>query len=242
MSDVAAEEVRWLWYPYIPHGKLTIVQGDPGEGKTTFVLAVISSLTRGVPLPECSEAEAPMNVIYQTVEDGLADTIKPQLEAMGADCSRVMVIDESKRELTLDDERLEKAIRETGARLIVLDPLQAYLGGDVDMLNELRQKGIQRKEDSRGNRTKVPHRRLRCPLRRKAQRDHPKESRAHDRPPRHEAAGAVHTDRGRRSAAHQRVARRALALSAVLHPRHVHRLSPRRALRAQVVRLHRGRL
>ena len=140
MSDVAAEEVRWLWYPYISLGKLTIVQGDPGEGKTTFVLAVISSLTHGKALPECSEAEAPMNVIYQTAEDGLADTIKPRLEAMGADCSRVMVIDESKRELTLDDERLEHAIRKTGARLIVLDPLQAYLGGDVDMhrANEVR--------------------------------------------------------------------------------------------------------
>lgn len=140
MSDVAAEQVRWLWYPYIPLGKLTIVQGDPGEGKTTLVLALISSLTRGKPLPECGDAEAPMNVIYQTAEDGLADTIKPRLEAMGADCSRVMVIDESKRELTLDDERLERAIRETSARLIVLDPLQAYLGGDVDMhrANEVR--------------------------------------------------------------------------------------------------------
>ena len=47
MSSVQSEEVRWLWYPYIPLGKLTIVQGDPGEGKTTLVLALIASLTRG---------------------------------------------------------------------------------------------------------------------------------------------------------------------------------------------------
>ena len=53
MSDIETEAVRWLWYPYIPFGKLTIVQGDPGEGKTTLVLAVIASLTRGEPLPEC---------------------------------------------------------------------------------------------------------------------------------------------------------------------------------------------
>lgn len=140
MSDITAEEVKWLWYPYIPLGKLTIIQGDPGEGKTTFVLAVIAALTKGEALPECEEAAEPMSVIYQTAEDGLADTIKPRLESAGADCSRVLVIDESARELTLCDERLEQAVKETGAQLIVLDPLQAYLGGDVDMhrANEVR--------------------------------------------------------------------------------------------------------
>ena len=81
-----------------------------------------------------------MNVIYQTAEDGLADTIKLRLEAAKADCSRVLVIDDSYSELTLCDERLEQAIRETGAKLIVLDPPQAYLGNDVDMhrANEVR--------------------------------------------------------------------------------------------------------
>ena len=140
MSSVQAEEVKWLWSPYVPLGKLTIVQGDPGEGKTTLVLAVIASLTRGEALPECAEAAPPMTVIYQTAEDGLADTIKPRLEAMGADCSRVFVIDESRKELSMLDERLEKAIHETGARLVVLDPMQAYLGSDVDMhrANEIR--------------------------------------------------------------------------------------------------------
>ena len=71
---------------------------------------------------------------------GLADTIKPRLESAGADCTRVLVIDEGKRELTLCDARLEEAIRRTGAKLIVLDPLQAYLGSDVDMhrANEVR--------------------------------------------------------------------------------------------------------
>lgn len=140
MSDVRTEEVKWLWPPYVPLGKLTIVQGDPGEGKTTLVLAVISSLTRGEPLPGCDTAETPVTVIYQTAEDGLTDTIKPRLKAMGADCSRVFVIDESRKELSMLDERLEKAIHETGARLVVLDPMQAYLGSDVDMhrANEIR--------------------------------------------------------------------------------------------------------
>ena len=88
MRDIQTEDVQWLWYPYLPRGKLTIVQGDPGEGKTTFVLAVISALTRGEPLPECEQAPEPVNVIYQTAEDGLADTIKPRLEAAGAEIGR----------------------------------------------------------------------------------------------------------------------------------------------------------
>jgi len=140
MSDIQAEAVKWLWYPYLPRGKITIVQGDPGEGKTTLVLALTALLTTGRPLPESNVPVPPMNVIYQTAEDGLADTIKPRLTAMGADCSRVLVIDESKKELTLRDERLEEAVKETGAGLIVLDPLQAYLGDGVDMhrANEVR--------------------------------------------------------------------------------------------------------
>ena len=107
MRDVPIEPVQWLWYPYIPIGKLTMVQGDPGDGKTTFVLAVIAALTKGEPLPECSSITEPMNVIYQTAEDGLSDTIKPRLVNTGADCSRVLVIDESHGELSLCDERLE---------------------------------------------------------------------------------------------------------------------------------------
>jgi RecA/RadA recombinase len=140
MSDIPSEQVQWLWYPYIPYGKVTIIQGDPGEGKTSFVLAMIAQLTNGEPLPEEEAVGPPINVIYQSAEDGLADTIKPRLEQSGADCSRVLVIDESDQELTLCDERLEQSVRETGARLIVLDPLQAYLGCDVDMYraNEVR--------------------------------------------------------------------------------------------------------
>ena len=126
LSEIKTEEVKWLWYPYIPFGKVTIVQGDPGEGKTTFVLAVIAALTRGEALPECETGLPPMNVIYQTAEDGLADTIKPRLEAVGADCSRVQTIDDSQSMLTLTDQRFEEAIRNTDARLLVLDPLQAY--------------------------------------------------------------------------------------------------------------------
>jgi len=140
MADVVSEKIRWVWYPYIPYGKITIVQGDPGEGKTSFVLGLVALLTNGQPLPEEKNKNEPIHVIYQTAEDGLADTIKPRLLASGADCSKVLVIDESEQELTLCDKRLEQAVKETGAKLIILDPVQAYLGGNVDMhrANEVR--------------------------------------------------------------------------------------------------------
>ena len=139
MEEIPIEKVRWLWRPYIPLGKLTLVQGDPGEGKTTFTLALIAALTRGEALPGNTVSE-PMNVIYQTAEDGLADTIKPRLVASGADCSRVLVIDEDEKALSFCDARLEEAVRQTGARLVVLDPIQAYIGEGVDMhrANEVR--------------------------------------------------------------------------------------------------------
>lgn len=133
MSDVQAEPVEWLWYPYIPFGKITLIQGDPGEGKTTFVLAVASLFTTGSPMPERDDSLPPGTVIYQTAEDGLADTIKPRLTQVGADCSRVVVINENDHPLSFSDSRIEQAIIKTGARLIILDPLQAYLGTDMDM-------------------------------------------------------------------------------------------------------------
>lgn len=142
MEDVEAREVNWLWYPYIPYGKLTIVQGDPGEGKTTFILHLAALLTKGEALPceERTENREPVNVIYQNAEDSLEDTIKPRLLEAGADCNRVLVIDESIDCLSMTDERLVRAIKETGAKMVVLDPIQAYLGADVDMhrANEIR--------------------------------------------------------------------------------------------------------
>lgn len=140
MDDIKSQEVDWLWYPYIPYGKVTIVQGDPGEGKTSFALALVSLLTTGQVLPEQEDRAEPVNVIFQTAEDGLADTVKPRLEAYGADCKRVMVIDDSDFELTVADQRLEEAISETKARLIVFDPMQAFFGSGVDIhrANEVR--------------------------------------------------------------------------------------------------------
>ena len=121
MDEVQAKEVEWLWYPYIPYGKITIIQGDPGEGKTTVVLKLAALLSKGESLP-CDKTERePINIIYQTAEDGLEDTIKPRLLDADADCNKIKVIDESATPLTMLDERLEQAIAETGARLLIED-------------------------------------------------------------------------------------------------------------------------
>lgn len=168
MDTVEVEQIEWLLYPFIPYGKVTIIQGDPGEGKTTMVLQIIAKLTRGEQiLPDDSakdetavafengcmdkleddknsvaseHPEKAVNVIYQTAEDGLGDTIKPRLLAAGADCKRVMVIDDSDQPLTMADVRLEEAIVQTKAKMVVLDPIQGFLGTEVDMhrANEIR--------------------------------------------------------------------------------------------------------
>ena len=168
MDTVEVEQIEWLLYPFIPYGKVTIIQGDPGEGKTTMVLQIIAKLTKGESIlpadlkkdkridndseSDMVEAEniennvstqhleAPVNVIYQTAEDGLGDTIKPRLLAAGADCTKVMVIDDSEQPLTMADVRLEEAIVQTKARMVVLDPIQGFLGAEVDMhrANEIR--------------------------------------------------------------------------------------------------------
>lgn len=139
MSDVELTPVEWLWKPYLPFGKLSVLQGNPGEGKTYFAMHLAAACTNGKLLPNMGRME-PFNVIYQTAEDGLGDTVKPRLIEAGADLDRVLVIDDSDVQLTLSDERIEKAIIENNARLVIIDPIQAYLGADVDMnrANEVR--------------------------------------------------------------------------------------------------------
>ena len=141
MSDVELTEVKWLWKPYIPFGKLTILQGNPGEGKTYFAMQLAAACTNRVKLPNMEVME-PFNVIYQTAEDGLGDTVKPRLMEAGANLDRVLVINEQALggHIALSDRELETAIRENDAKLLIIDPIQAFLGSNVDMnrANEVR--------------------------------------------------------------------------------------------------------
>ena len=143
-SNIQAKEVEWLWYPYIPYGKLTVLQGDPGEGKSTFMLNLAAILSTGGELPTGERFDAPQAVIYQCAEDSPADTIKPRLIAAGADCSKIAFINDVNSVLTLEDERIAETIKRLNARLLIIDPLQAYIPQDADMLSATKMRNVLR--------------------------------------------------------------------------------------------------
>lgn len=132
MEEVEAETVRWLWHPYIALGKLTILEGDPGLGKSWLTCALAAAVSCGRGLPG-AEPFAPGKTLMLSAEDGLADTLRPRLDAVGADVSRVHALAEP---LTFDAVgllRLEAAIAQIGPVLVIIDPLFAYTGGKVDI-------------------------------------------------------------------------------------------------------------
>ncbi len=137
-SSVEPRKVDWLWYPYIPYGKITIIQGDPGEGKSTFILNVAALLTKGSKMPDGTGGGRAHTVIYQCAEDDIADTIKPRLIDAGANCNKIAYIIDDNNELTFEDSRIEGVLAKTGARLLVIDPLQAFLVQDTDMQSAAR--------------------------------------------------------------------------------------------------------
>ena len=100
-----------------------------------MVLRLATLLSKGEALPYDDTEREPVRVIYQTSEDGLEDTIKPRLESAEADCTQIKVIDESEAALSMLDERIEKAIIEVSARVLILDPIQAYVGANINMNN-----------------------------------------------------------------------------------------------------------
>jgi len=148
LADVAPEPVAWLWRPYVPLGKLTIVQGDPQVGKSWLSLALATAVTTGTPLPG-GERREPANVVILTAEDGLADTVRPRLDAMGADVSRVFALtairqNDGERPFSLaaDLPALETAIMQHRPALVTIDPLSAYLGGHVDAWRDNEVRGV----------------------------------------------------------------------------------------------------
>lgn len=87
-SEVQSTDVRWLWYPFIAIGKITLLQGDPGDGKSTMMMNLIAELSTGGKTPDGCKIGAPQKVIYQCSEDGVSDTIKPRLERCGVQTAR----------------------------------------------------------------------------------------------------------------------------------------------------------
>ena len=139
-ADVEPKEVKWLWKPYIPFGKVTVIQGDSGDGKSTFALNLAAILTRGDTLPFTEESHEPMRVIYLNSEDDADDTVVPRFMKAGGIRSHLVFISEKKQRLNFSDKRIRQAIESSGARACIIDPVAAYLGQDVSMnlANEVR--------------------------------------------------------------------------------------------------------
>ncbi|MDT5270278.1 MAG: hypothetical protein QOH49_2464 [Acidobacteriota bacterium] len=132
MADIEPETVAWLWFPFIPKRKLTIIEGDGGIGKSWLTCAIASAITHGFGLP-ASEPFEVGSVLFLSAEDGLGDTLRPRLDAVGADVSRIYALAEP---LTLDTIgliKLENAIINHAPALVVIDPLFAFTGGKVDI-------------------------------------------------------------------------------------------------------------
>lgn len=142
IEDVIAEPVDWLWSDRIPKGNITMIDGDPGQGKSWLTLAITSAVTRGMLLPghKPEQPSEPANVLLLTAEDSPANTIRPRLEKLGAELSRVSILagvhdrrgDESHLSLLSDIAVVEQAIVEQKCALVIIDPLNAYLGTELD--------------------------------------------------------------------------------------------------------------
>ena len=145
METVTRKPVTWLWWPYIALGKLTMLDGDPGIGKSLLMTQLAASLSQGHPLPDqegtptLGTGGAHTTVMLST-EDGLEDTLKPRLDDAGADCSKIKVltgwVDANGEEHVFTFEHLpvlERTLETYQPRLVIIDPIQSYLGSRVDM-------------------------------------------------------------------------------------------------------------
>ncbi|MEJ7577492.1 MAG: AAA family ATPase [Pyrinomonadaceae bacterium] len=139
MADVVPEDVSWLWYPYIAYKKLTIVEGEPSVGKSWATCAIATAVSTGLGLPNELPSQ-PRNVLMMSAEDGLNDTLRPRLDSMNADVSRIFALDGSLVFDTAGMKKLESYIVQYNPALVIIDPLFAYTGGKMDIYrdNEVR--------------------------------------------------------------------------------------------------------
>ena len=134
-SEIEPREVKWLWYPYIPFGKVTLLQGDPGDGKSKLMLSIAALLSKGEPLPFTDEETEPMTIIYQTTEDDADDTVVPRFNSAGGNGENLIFIKEDEKSLSFGDNRIAEAIEKYHAKLLILDPMSSYIGENCSMNN-----------------------------------------------------------------------------------------------------------
>jgi len=145
LASIDSVPLRWLWPGKIPMGKLTLLVGDPGLGKSVITLDLAARVSMGAAWPDGSEGDDPGDVIIFSAEDDAADTIRPHLEIAGADLDRIFILKSVKRSdghkylfsLVDDLVALKECIDQLGGsvHLVVIDPISAYLGNDVDSHN-----------------------------------------------------------------------------------------------------------
>lgn len=132
LSSVKAKSVEWLWEPLIPLGMITIMEGDPGEGKSFLAMHLASVVSNGGKLPDGTLVEQ-RSVVYVSAEDDAAYTIRPRVDAMGGDTQKIWI---QQSDLSFDDDGFEKLIsqlEEDDVGLVVVDPLVAYVPSKTDM-------------------------------------------------------------------------------------------------------------
>jgi AAA domain len=140
LAVVVEEPLKWLWPGWIARGTLTLLDGDPGLGKSTLLADVAARITRGLAMPGCSQASTgPQGVLLLTAEDDLSRVLRPRLRAAGADLDRVFSFDAVKvgedsepPVLPYDLQAIEKLIVERQIALVAVDPLMAFLASGID--------------------------------------------------------------------------------------------------------------
>lgn len=142
MIDIEARPVQWLWEPYIPRGCLTFLEGDPGLGKSWITLNLAAIISRGIYWPNEPDniLRPPGNTVLFSGEDDLHMSLRPRLDTLGADLSRIFVFDDESDFYLHDLDVLESILNEYEPELVVIDPIHQYINPKVDIFraNEVR--------------------------------------------------------------------------------------------------------
>src|SRR5918993_253266 len=132
LADVEPEQVEWLWERRIPKGKITVIDGDPDNGKSVLTTDLAARVTSGLDLPDGTPTETAGTVIV-SAEDGASDTIRPRFDAAGGEPNRALLLgDDEPFAIPGDIPRLERAVKQVSAALVVIDPIMAFFSGNVN--------------------------------------------------------------------------------------------------------------
>ena len=134
LKDVVNKDIRWLWKPFIPFGKVTMIQGDTGIGKTHVLIKIMADISNGL-YPPTMRADhlrpqvegEPLKIFYVSVENGIDDTIAPVFDQFGGNRENVLYQDESQGHFVLNGDEIREVVKQTGAKVIVIDPWQQFL-------------------------------------------------------------------------------------------------------------------